>query len=86
MSAAWSRRGRPPSVSPVDPDDTTEASAGPLGAGLLFAGAAVVIAGLTTLLPAWTIAVGAVAFVLGGTLVLRRFGRAQRAAGRQVRR
>jgi Flp pilus assembly protein TadB len=70
----------------VEPDDTTEASAGPLDAGLLFVGAAVVIAGLTTLLPAWTIAVGAVAFVLGGALMLRRFGRSRRDAERHVKR
>ena len=52
----------------------------PLDAVLLLGGAAVIIAGLTTLLPAWTIVAGIVVFVLGSVLPLRTFWRRTRAA------
>jgi hypothetical protein len=43
---------------------------GPLDIVLLLGGAAAIIAGLTTLVPAWVIVVGIVAFVLGALLPL----------------
>jgi hypothetical protein len=63
------------------PDD---GGAGPLDAVLLLGGAAAVIAGLTSLVPGWVLAAGAIAFVLGAVLPLRTFwrraGDARRAA------
>jgi hypothetical protein len=64
---------------PVDVDDVDGAShdagAGPIGAVLLLGGAAVIIAGLTTLLPAWAIVVGIVMFALGCLAPLWTFWR-----------
>ena len=62
------------SVAAVDsgPDETW---VGPVGAALLLGGAAVIIAGLTTLLPAWAIVVGIVVFALGGAAPLWTFWR-----------
>ncbi len=67
------------SVAAVDsgPDDV---GVGPVGAVLLLAGAAVIIAGLTTLLPAWAIVVGIGVFALGGAAPLWTFWRRRVAA------
>jgi membrane protein implicated in regulation of membrane protease activity len=74
------------------PDET---GVGTMGAVLLLGGAAVVIAGLTTVLPAWSILVGSAVFALGCVAPLWAFwrrrgdpGRADQApdAGPEVRR
>jgi hypothetical protein len=67
------------------PDD---GGAGPIAAVLLLGGAAVVIAGLTALVPTWVLAGGVGVFVLGALLPLRSFrrraARARQAARRQA--
>jgi membrane protein implicated in regulation of membrane protease activity len=83
------------SVAAVDsgPDETGVGPVGAVGAVLLLGGAAVIIAGLTTLLPAWAIVVGIVVFALGGAAPLWSFWRrrvdarhADDAPGPEVRR
>ena len=67
------------------PDDS---GVGPIGAVLLLGGAAVIIAGLTTVLPAWAIIVGIGVFALGCVAPLWAFWRRRREpdAGPEVRR
>ena len=60
-----------------------EAGVGPVGAVLLLGGAAVIIAGLTTLLPAWAIVVGIAVFALGCAAPLWTFWR-RRVDGRRA--
>ncbi len=64
------------------PDD---GGAGPLDAALLLAGAGVIIAGLTALVPTWVLACGVGAFVLGAILPLRTFWRRGTRARRAAR-
>jgi hypothetical protein len=58
--------------------------AGPVAAGLLLGGAAAIIAGLTTLVPAWVIVAGIGAFALGCVLPLVRFWRRRDRARRSA--
>ena len=51
---------------------------GPLAAVLLLGGAALVIAGLTTLVPMWVLACGVGLFVLGAVVPLRAMRRGAR--------
>ena len=71
------------SVAPVDGDGAPdEAGVGPVGAVLLLGGAAVIIAGLTTVLPAWAIVVGIAVFALGCVAPVWAFWRRRADVGR----
>ena len=71
------------SVRPVDGDGEGSVAEGggigPLAATLLLVGAALIIAGLTTLVPMWVLAGGVGLFVLGAVVPLRAMRRGARA-------
>jgi membrane protein implicated in regulation of membrane protease activity len=75
------------SVAAVDrPGDggdgaSDDAGVGPIGAVALLVGAAVIIAGLTTVLPAWAIVAGVVVFAVGCAAPLWTFWRRRRRSG-----
>ncbi len=96
MSRTWSRRGSGHTGAVLAPvarrrvvtvEDPIEPR--PLDAAsivLVLVGAAAIIAGLTTLLPAWMIVVGIAAFAIGCALPLRTFWRRRSDGRRQVTR